>query len=275
VLLDSLSVDYGLHELDFRFEQNESTFLFAHHGLNLADLAETIDLSRLGRSFYAVEFRMPFTLDEVIADRSLFSERYDQEPEILYGRYPWFDLLALERFFRATKDEGELDCIIIGMDEGPLVETEFETLAQRFQNQDRSSPSLPWNGSWLHTHDNHFCWLRFQSPHLLRTLIAESILGFFHHVQPGPYSPVPESLIDLVCTEYQIAPLVCYPTERVRGKEIPSSVQRDEHGLQALLETAESSWIAYQLNPPRELVGRGLLVSYDFRSGSWSFEPWS
>jgi hypothetical protein len=278
MFLASIPEECGLHDLDFRFEipGDGDQFLFAHHGLNLHDLAETIDLSSLGSIFYMVEACQPFALQDVIADKSLFLERYGVKPAVLYDRCLAFDRKRLIDFFLSTRDDDRLDCIILGTQDEPLSEEKFERLHQSVADRETwISLCRAWNISWLRTHDNHFFWLTAQSFSLLRRLIAESILGFFSHVHACRYAPVPDALIDLIIAEYHTAPLVCLPTAWVNGNEVPADVQSDDESIQALLETAESSWIAYQLNPPRHLVGRGLLVSYHFGRGAWSFEPWA
>jgi hypothetical protein len=54
MFLSSQAPEDGLHELDFRFELRAGgeEFLFAHHGLNLCELADAIDLSCIGSCFY-------------------------------------------------------------------------------------------------------------------------------------------------------------------------------------------------------------------------------
>jgi hypothetical protein len=131
----------------------------------------------------------------------------------------------------------------------------------------------PWHISWLVIRENHFFYLVGRPIGLLETLIAESILGFFYHVYPHPYTPLPQTLVDRMLAEYHTAPLICYPTEFVKGQEVIGAVMHDGEVIRALLETAEASWIAPQRNPPAHLVGRALLISYDLRSATWSCEP--
>lgn len=278
MFLACMADERSRHELDFRFQwlAEGTQFLFAHHGLSLSDLAGTLDLSRLGSSFYMVEARSPFTLVEIIADPHRFLEQYGVEPTVAYEQYLWFDLTKLGQFFQNTADDDELDCIIVGKQGDLLSQAEFDQWVQPLRSGEvLSSLSGSWDGSWLRTHGNHFLWLVSQSPDLLRWLIAESILGFFNHIHPHDYQPLPQALIDLIVAEYHTAPLVCFPTEWANGKEVPVGVQSDQHAIRALIETAEASWIAYQLSPPRHLVGRGLLVSYDLHQEAWSYESWA
>ncbi len=150
---------------------------------------------------------------------------------------------------------------------------------QRFVDALKGGPrQVPLLGfrSWIHTHDNHFLWIGSKSLGLLRKLIAASLIGFFHQLRPHAYTPVPDGLIDLIGSHYHTAALVCVPStyDLNTGKEIEVGVQVDDDRIKALVGTAAESWIAYQLNPPKELVGRGLLIAYDFGKESWSFEEW-
>jgi len=274
MFLSSISPDDGLHELDFRFEicPVAEQFLFAHHGAKLNELLEVCALPTLGSTFYIVEMACPFSLLDVIGNSSLLQDRYGIEPSLVYDRYLRFDSEALARFFENTRTDTELDCTIIGTDAPGLAEADL----QRILDAQKNGPShvlLAGIRSWLHTHDNHFLWLAAKPLGLLRRLIAASLVGFLNHVHAHCYTPVPDKLIDLILSEYHTAPLVCFPTEWDwnEADEVPSGVQVDTDGIQILVTTTESSWIAYQLNPPKELIGRGLLISYQFQRESWSF----
>jgi hypothetical protein len=277
MFLSSISPDAGLHELDFRFEAFpvEEEFVFAHHGAKLNELLEVCALPSLGSTFYMVEMAYPFSLPDVIGNRSLFLDRYGIEPSLVCNRFLQFDSETLARFFENTRTDTELDCTLIGTDEPELAEQDF----QRFLDALKCGPSrvpLMSLRSWVHTHDNHFLWLATKPLGLLRRLIAASLVGFFNHIHPRFYTPVPDNLIDLILSKYHTAPLVCFPTEWDWSKadEVVAGVQVEIDGVQALVETAASSWIAYQLNPPSDLVGRGLLISYKFQMESWSVEEW-
>jgi hypothetical protein len=271
----AVSLQQGFHELDFRFEVrgDGDEFLFAHHGLSLSDLSATLDLRSLGSTFYMVDARYPFTLTEAIADRRAFDQGYGGEPVVSADHYLRFDLLQLARFFRSTQADTLLDCSLIGVsgDAPPPPELEDRLRDARERG---GGPALlgPWHVSWLATHDNHFFRMVGRPIRLLQTLIAESIRGFFHHVYSHPYPPLPEGLVDHLLAEYHTAPLLCFPTDWHQGREAAGAVMHDSQAIRALLETAHSSWIAYQLNPPAHLVGRALLVSYDFRTATWSWE---
>jgi hypothetical protein len=273
MFLSSLSPDVGPHELDFRFEvfPDGEGFLFAHHGAKLNELMEVCGLPNLGSHFYLVDMAHPFTLPDVIRDPSVLRGRYGVEPPTVYDRFLEFDSDTAARFFKNTEADDELDCMLIGTDD-PLPS---EQEAQRLLDALRNGPGdvrLTGLRCWIRTHDNHFLWLGTKGIGLLRTLIASTLIGFFRHVHPFPYTPVPESLIDLILANYRIAPLVCFPSALDDG---PADVQVSNAGIQALVETAASSWIAYRLNPPEELVGRGLLITFEFRTKAWSFEEWS
>lgn len=275
MFLSSTSPDGGPHELDFRFEvfPEENRFLFAHHGARLHELLEVCGVPSLGSTFFMVEMAYPFALPDIIRDKQLLHDRYGVEPATVFGCYLRFDSEMLARFFENTRTDTELDCTIIGTDEREPSEQDF----QRFLDGLKSGPGhIPLAGlrSWLHTHDNHFLWLGAKPLGLLRRLIAASLVGFFNHVHPHSYCPVPDHLIDVIQSRYHTAPLVCFPTgwDSSRATEVAGSVQVEDDEVQALLETGESYWIAYQLNPPKELLGRGLLLSYQFRSESWSYE---
>jgi hypothetical protein len=277
MFLSSCRAGDGLHELDFRFEvfSEGEGFLFAHHGAKLNELLEACGDGALGSTFYMVELMYPLSLPDVIASKELFRNRYGVEPDTVYDKFLRFDLETLAIFFESTKTDNELDCVIVGTDEPVLA----EQILQQFLDSLTAGPShVPLAGlrSWLRTHDNHFLWLAAKPVDVLRRLIATSLLGFFDHVHHHRYTPVPDSLVELVLSKYHTAPLVCVPTGWDSGKasEVTSGVEEKAGGIRALIETKESSWIAYKLDPPKELIGRGLLISYEFRSESWSFEEW-
>jgi hypothetical protein len=276
MFLADCSPDDGLHELDFRFEVYPGEeFLFAHHGAKLNELLGVCGLPSLGSNFYMVEMAYPLALPDLIRESGPFCDRYGVEPSTAYGRYLRFDGETLTRFFENTTADNELDCTILGTDERELPEEECE----RFLAAAKGGPGrIPLGGlrSWVHTHDNHFLWFGSRPLGLLRKLIEASLLGFFRQARPHAYTPVPDGLIDLILYKYHTAPLVCFPTTWDDGtnQEVASGVQVDSEGIQALVETAETSWVAYRLNPPKELVGRGLLISYEFQGQSWSYEEW-
>jgi hypothetical protein len=275
MLLSSITPHDSHHELDFRFEvfPGNDEFLFAHHGGRLSELAKVVALSKLGSVFYMVEANYPFTINDVVADKTVFQNRYGVEPDVVHNRYLRFDLNRLDRFFESTQADCELDCFIVGADTDQLSDEDLERFVKA---RDASKGFLRlsgfWRGSWLHTHDNHFLWLVARSLDLLKSLIAASIVGFFRHVHHYDYTAPSDALVDLIVSQYHTAPLVCFPTRWHDTSEVPGDVQVDANSVRALVETAETSWIAYHLNPPRHLVGRRLLISYSFHDNSWSWE---
>jgi hypothetical protein len=275
MFLSTASAEYGHHELDFRFEvfSEGKGFLFAHHGAKLNELMEVCGLSALGRHFLMVEMAYPMTFPDVLLDKGLFFTRYGVEPWVVFERYFRFDASRMERFFESTRADSELDCTIFGGDQAEWAAEDIDRCLDTLRCRPGPVP-LAGLRSWIHTHDNHFLWLGGRSLDLLRRLIASSLVGFFNHVHSHPYSPVPDDLIDLVLSNYHTAPLVCFPTEWdwKTGDEVATGVRVECGGIRALVETAESSWIAYRLNPPRELVGRGLLIAYQFERESWTYE---
>jgi len=279
MFLSDTPSELGPHELDFRFEAfpADDEFLFAHHGAKLSELLETCGQGSLGSTFYIVEMAYPLTLADAAARPGLFSDRYGVEPAVVHGRYLRFDSRELARFFGNTAADTELDCTVFGTRWAAVSEQDLQRFLDAVTLQaGRVRLADPWPCSWLHTHDNHFLWLAARPLGLLRRLVASSLLGFFRHVRPHPYAPVPEALIDLIQSRYHTAPLVCFPTtwDSATNAEVPSGVQDGPESVRALVEAVESSWIAYRLNPPRELVGRGLLISYLFQNKAWSFEEW-
>jgi hypothetical protein len=180
---------------------------------------------------------------------------------------------VLARSFENTGAGAELDCTVMGTDAPELSEQEI----QRFLDTIKNGPGhIAPAGlrSWVHTHDNHFLWPGAKPLGLLRKLIAGSLTGFFNHVHPHSYGPVPDRLIDSIPSTYHTAPLLWFPTARdsSRAAEVAGGVRVGGDEVQALLEAGEPYRIAHQLNLPEELLGRGPLLSSKFRSESWSYE---
>jgi hypothetical protein len=269
------SVNHLQHELDFRFKIDPETneYLFIHHGLSLSDLVGRIDLAEFGSTFYMTEATNPFDIEEAIADTRIFEKHYGVKPALTYGRYLRFDIPCLSQFFSSTKHDTLLACTIVGtVDEEMTEEVLWRSTATLGVGQKHISLFGLWNGCWLKTHDNHFFALVSQSTNLLRNLIDESILGFFHQVRAFDYKRLPTELIDLVLAKYHTASLVCFPTARSKGREFPSGVQVNDNEIRALIETAESSWTSYEAELPVDLLGRGLLMSYNFKDDHWSWQ---
>jgi hypothetical protein len=277
MFLSGIDPGDGVHELDFRFElfPEEDRFLFAHHGAKLSELIEVQGLRTLGSTFYMVEMGYPFSFSEVIGNTGLLRDRYGIEPLLVDGGYLQFDSQSLTTFFENTRKDFELDCTILGTDEPRLTEQAVTRFLECLKNGPNQMPGDSIR-SWLHIHDNHFLWLGAKPTGLLRRLIAASLVGFFNHVHRHNYTPLPDNLIDLILAKYHTAPLVCHATawDQSVADEVPSGVQIESDTIRALVETKGTSWIAYQLNPPKELVGRALLISYQFQGESWSFEEW-
>lgn len=262
------SNDDSQHELDFRFEVFPKTdeFLFVHHGINLSELADEIDLSRFGSVFYMTDLEFPLTIEDVLADSNVWRQNYGTDPVVAYGRYVQFDLERLAQFFRNTRLDTGLDCTIVGAYANELSEEELRRFTEAITKDYRTPISALWKGSWLHVHDNHFLWLMAQSIEFLRVLIDESIVGFFHQVHPHTYDPLPRALIDLVLQKYHTAPLVCFPEGRQTG------LQSNKTEVTALMETRESHWTAYRADLSADLLGRSLLVSYNLQDNRWSWQ---
>lgn len=279
MFLVNMPSENGLHELDFRFETypGEENFLFAHHGATLDELMDTCGLASLGSTFYVVEVASPFALPEAISNSSLMHDRYGVAPSVVHDHYLRLDAEAFAKFVQNTRADTELDCTILATHGPDVSQEDIQRFLEAIKDRAGRVPLAGLSpGSCLHTHDNHFLWLAAQPVGLLRTLINASVVGFFSHVRPRSYAPLPGDIIDLILTKYHTAPLVCFPTEWDENctTEVPSGVQITSDSVQALVQTAESSWIAYQLNPPKELLRRGLLISYRFGSESWAIEEW-
>ena len=276
--IDSDEAD-DYHELDFRFEYfpEEDVFVFAHHGATLHELLEVCGEGQLGSMFYLVEMSDPLHLSEALKELSLFEKLFEVAPSIIETSFLLFNHEQLSLFFKKANDLIYLDCTMIG---GYKQQATLEAIKSIFNTN-----QLPLEvSSVIHTHDNHFLWLRARSLKLLRKLINASLIGFFNHLHPRAYSPIPNHLIDLILSKYHTTPLVSVPTVWVKKPPEPGFVlssesapqavgfEIDSNRIQILVETQETSWIAHKLNPPKELVGRGLFISYSFKEESWAFE---
>jgi hypothetical protein len=263
------------HELDFRFEVFPETneFFFVHHGLNISELAERIDVSKLGSVFYLTEANFGFQMEDVIADRSIFVKRYGVEPVLAYDCFLRFDLPSIVRFFANAQSDYELDFTIVGTHAKELAEDSLWRLtatlgvAQRF-------PSLSelCDGCWFHIHDNHFFSLLAQSMDLLPAFVEESILGFFHQVHAYAYKRPPRALIDLIITKYHTTSLVCFPTASDEDRALPENVHVDEDEVRVVIETAESCWTAYNVDLPKDVLGHKLRLAYKFKDEHWTWQ---
>ncbi len=274
LFLSTRSAEDGPHELDFRFERypEDGRFLFAHHGARLGELLGVCGLPDLGQTFYVVRVGYPFSLEDAVQDAGLIRDRYGVEPTPAYGRYLRFDREALQGFAENAPGD-DLDCTIVGIDEPSLSERELHRFEETLPGGLGRVP-LGSLRSWFYTHDNHFCWLAARPPDLLRRLIEASLVGFINHVRPHNYASLPGGLIDLLLDRYHTAPVVCFPTrwDHEKMDAVPHDVQVEEEAVHALLETGQSHWIAYQLNPPKDLIGRQLAVSYQFGTDQWSYQ---
>jgi len=270
--------DEDPHELDFRFEvvDDGGYFVFVHHGLNLADLAETIDLGQFGSAFYMIRARYPFTTPDIAADPRIFSERYGFEPQVVAGKYLRFDASSLHDFFRASwtnDDDQDIDCEIVGASR----ELSDEELRQIFDHMAQPTPLVAQRSgmSVIAVHDNHFVYIEATQLSLLRGLVEQSIVGFFNTVYPTRFASIPDALIDLIINEYHTASLVCLPVEwdDTKMDVLPTGNTRtDDTGIHVLIETSQSHWTSYDLDIPQQMLGRRLLISYDPVGSSWSLD---
>lgn len=247
------------HELDFRFEYfpHEDAFLLVHHGVTLHELLEECGDGVLGSMYYLFEMFHPVSFEE-ITQRGNFEKFFRVSPSAITERYLQLNYEKLESFFNHVNSSNFLDCGIIGSLGEPPTEREIESIVKT-----RDLPSGL--SSILHTHDNHFLWLKARSLDLLKKLIHASLIGFFHQIHPHEYKTIPENLIDFVMTKYHTASLICYPRD----------VQIDDEKIQALVETSISHWTSSRLNPPQNLLGKGLLISYSFKEDVWEFKEWN
>jgi hypothetical protein len=265
------------HELDFRFElfPEVNEFFFIHHGLNISELVGRIDISKLGSVFYMTEADYSFTIDDVIADKTVFSKRYGIEPTIAYDRYLRFDLTGIETFFSNARADNELDFTIFGTHADELSQDSLRRLTATLAvGQSRPFLTDLRNGCWFGTHDNNFFFLLSQTIDLLPSLIEESILGFFHQIRAHAYQRLPTTLIDLIIAQYHTSSLLCFPTATHNRQDVPSDVQIDENGIRALIKTAKSWWTACNLDLPSDMLGRTLLLSYSLSDDRWSWQEW-
>ncbi len=269
------------HELELRFELSPAVdwFFFFHHGLNVADLAATVDLSLLGQRFMLADMRAPVALSEVVSDPTLLNRMYGVEPAFESG-IPVFDVPRLSAFFLNALDDDLLDCMIV--EDAPTVPSPGE-LARFLSVADswgiRRTLFELWRGqgSMLGTHDNHFCWISSPSIPLLRRLIAESIIGFFYSFYSYPYHPIPPEMVDLLLVDYHTVSLICEPWkyDALWNGFVPSGdIQVDTDTVSALIETTDMSWLSDEPRAPARWIGRGLLISYDLHANSWSWERW-
>ncbi len=265
------------HELDFRFEvfPEQDRFIFVHHGLNLVDLNRTIDLSSFGSTFFILGIMSPFSTAEVIHNPRLFEERYGVIPST-HGPYLHFDTNRFKRFLEATKDDSELDCTILGANQETISEQMLPELQETaHQKEHYGYLTHSWQQSFFDVHDNHFMYIAGRSIQLLRRLIAESIVGFFNHVYPCDYSPIPPTLIDFLLSNYSTVPIVCVPRkwDEEQLTEIPGDIQVDETEVRAFLTTSKSSWTAQETEFSERLLGRQFLVVYAIQNRKWSWNP--
>lgn len=256
-LSNIVTKDPDLHELDFRFEYDleEDVFLLVHHGVTLHELLEVCG-SDLGSTFYLFEMRDPVKFEDVLKGVDIFEQHFKVLPSIVEGKYLSFDTEKLESFFKEADAITFVDCALIGNFGEVPTDADIENIVK-----DKALSSFT---SIIHTHDNHFLWVKARSLNLLRRIINASLIGFFNHVQAHVYKEVPSDLIDLIVSKYHTTSLVCQV-----------DVQMDENKIQALLETSESHWTSSRQSFPKEMHGRGLLISYNFKEESWSFQEWS
>ena len=247
------------HELDFRFEyfSDKDVFLLVHHGVTLYELLEVCGRGTLGSMYYIFEMFHPVSFAEVMSKGS-FEKHFGVSPLAITENYLQLDDEKLESFFKQVDSSNFLDCGIIGSSGKPPTAFEIESIIKM-----RDLPSDLC--SILHTHDNHFLWLKARSIDLLKKLIHATLIGFFHQIYAHDYKDIPEDLIDFILAKYHTTSLICYPED----------VQVDDEKIQGLVETSISHWTSSKLNPPQNLLGKGLLISYSFRDGSWEFKEWS
>jgi hypothetical protein len=256
--------DDDLHELDFRFTRGDAgRFMFAHHGMNLAELESAIDLRRLGTEFWIVSAEQ----GEIPVTSAGTRARVD------HGRFPSFNLDEFRALLAATAGDGGLDWELAGANRD-LTEAELTSCTRWFDDPGEPEQSFPeFVSSMMRSHDNHFFHLITIGNDLLSALIAASIAGYFRHVKPHAYSDVPAALVELVTQQFEGASITAVPFEfDFQTKSLyPDDVFISKRRVSVFAEARTSGRIGEPGRIRDEVIGRQLLISYDLARDEWSF----